>query len=69
MNFMWNEIEDIFEKSKCKVVIYDEDIENGNKECEELCISKGSVLECIITNCNGIFVDNWIRILGQNSKR
>lgn len=30
---------------------------------------KDSVLECVITNCNGICIDNWIRILGQGNKK
>lgn len=66
---MWTKIQTMLNKSDYKLVIFDGDTEIGQAECEELNVPKDSVLECVITNCNGVCIDNWIRILGQGNEK
>lgn len=69
MDVIWNKIKEILVKSKCKMVILEENLGNGSDECEKLKIPKDSVLASVIRNCNGIYIDNWIRILGQGNEK
>lgn len=68
MDIIWNKIKEILVNSKYKVII-SEELEKGYDECEKLNIPKDSVLASVVTNCNGIYIDNWIRILGQGNEK
>lgn len=65
---MWTKIKNMLNKSEYKLDIFDGNVEKGQADCEKLNIPKDLVLECVIKNCNGICIDNWIRILGQESE-
>jgi len=49
-------------------VIIDGDKKQGEKECNKLNIPSESVLYSVVTNSNGIVINNWIRLWGQSSK-
>lgn len=66
---MWRTIKEMLCKSKYDIMILEGTIENGRRECEKLHIPSDSVLANVVMNCNGICIDNWIRILGQGSEK
>lgn len=67
MNDTWNKIEEIICKSKYDIKIFEGKIEQGKKEFMELKLLDDGVLFSVVTNCSGIYIDNWLRILGQGS--
>ena len=69
MDIIWNKTKEILVKSKYKMIILEEGLENGYDECEKLNIPEDSVLASVVKNCNGIYIDNWIRILGQGNEK
>ncbi len=68
MDNIWGKIKEISYKSNHEIIIFEGTLENGQKECKELNIPNDSVLASVVMNCNGIYVDNWIRILGQGNE-
>ncbi len=69
MDNTWNEIKEMLDKSKYEMIIFEGTIENGQRECRKLGIPKDSILASVVINCNGIYIDNWIRILGQGNEK
>lgn len=69
MNTVWSEIKEILCKSKSEIIIFEGSIENGKNECEKLNIPNDSVLASVVVNCNGIYINHWIRILGQGNEK
>jgi len=69
MDSVWGTIKEIICKSKSEIIIFEGSIENGKNECEKLNIPCNSVLASVVINCNGIYIDNWIRILGQGNEK
>ena len=67
MKDIWNEILDIVYKSKINIDIIAGSKELGVEECNNLNIPENSVLYSVVTNSNGIIINNWIRLWGQNS--
>ena len=67
MENTWKEILDIIHKSDKKIDVIDGNEELGMEECFNLNIPKDSVLYSVVTNSNGIIINNWIRLWGQNS--
>ena len=67
MKDIWNEILDIVYKSKINIDIIAGSKELGVEECNNLNIPDNSVLYSVVTNSNGIIINNWIRLWGQNS--
>ena len=67
MKNTWEEIKDIIYKSNKNIDVIDGNKELGTKECIRLNIPSDSVLYSVVTNSNGIIIDNWIRLWGQNS--
>ena len=67
MENIWAEIEGIIKHSNKKIYIFDGNYEKGKKECNELHIPLSSVLGSVVLHSNGIIIDNWIRIFGQDS--
>ena len=67
MKNIWTEIESIIKQSNKKMQIFEGDYKTGEKECNRLHIPLDSVLSSIVLHSNGIIVDNWIRIYGQDS--
>ena len=68
MDNMWKKIQELLCKSKYEITIFEGKKENGQNECKKLNIPDESVLASVVMNCNGIYVDNWIRVLGQGSE-
>lgn len=68
MHSIWNEIKKICHESTYEIIIFEGTLENGQRECEKLNISNDLVLASVVKNCNGISIDNWIRILGQGNQ-
>lgn len=66
MENSWVEIENIMKHSNKKISVFDGDYEKGKKECNELHIPLSSVLGSVVLHSNGIIIDNWIRIFGQD---
>lgn len=69
MDNTWNKIKEILYKSKHEVIIFEGTIENGQRECGKLSIPNDSILASVVINCSGIYIDNWIRILGQGNEK
>ena len=67
MNNIWNKIEGIIKKSNKNVRILEGDPKKGIEECNELHIPLGSILGSVVIHSNGIVIDNWLRIFGQDS--
>lgn len=67
MDNIINKIKELKDNSMCEIIIHAKSLKNGQYECEELNIPKDSVLSSIVMNFNCIYVDNWIRILGQGN--
>lgn len=67
MKNVWQEIVNITNKSDRDIEIINGNDNNGNEDCERLGIPTESVLYSVVYNSNGIVVDNWIRIWGQDS--
>ena len=66
MKNIWKEIVNIKDKSNRNIFILDGN-EGGKKECDILGIPHESVLYSVISNSNGIIIDDWIRIWGQSN--
>ncbi|WP_051604831.1 DUF2625 family protein [Lachnobacterium bovis] len=67
MKNIWKEILEIVYKSNNNIDVIDGNKELGMEECINLNIPKDSVLYSVVTNSNGIIINNWIRLWGQNS--
>ena len=67
MNTIWNEIEGLIKNSNKNVSVFEGDSEKGIGECNELHIPLDSVLSSVVVHSNGIVIDNWLRIFGQDS--
>lgn len=67
MNNIWKEILDIVYKSNKNIDVIAGSKELGAEECNNLKIPDDSVLYSVVTNSNGIIINNWIRLWGQNS--
>ena len=67
MNSIWQEIIKLADKSERNIKVISGNTEVGQEECEKLGISSDSVLYSVVSNSNGIVVDNWIRFFGQTS--
>ena len=67
MDSIWQEIIDIANKANRKIVISKDDIIDRKEECERLRIPLETALYSVVSNSNGIVIDSWIRILGQDS--
>ena len=67
MKNIWQEIIDITIKSKRNIKILGGNNNIGKEECERLDIPSESVLYSVVSNSNGIIVDEWIRIWGQSN--
>ena len=65
MKNIWKEILDIADKSNKIIDVHAGSKELGAKECISLNIPEDSVLYSVVTNSNGIIIDNWIRLWGQ----
>ena len=69
MDNIWSKIREMLCKSKYEMTIFEGTLENGEKECKKLNIPSDTVLASVVMNCNGIYIDNWIRILGQGNEK
>ncbi len=67
MKNIWKEILDIVYKSNKNIEVIAGSKELGVEECINLNIPEDSVLYSVVTNSNGIIINNWIRLWGQNS--
>ena len=67
MKTTWEEILEIVNKSKRSINIINGNKKHGMEECAKLNIPSNSVLYSVVANSNGIVIDNWIRLWGQNS--
>ena len=65
MNNVWQEILNLINKSGRNVIIKDGSYQIGKEECDILKIPIDTVLYTVVCNTNGIIVDNWIYIFGQ----
>lgn len=63
---LWNELEEMFEKSKNNVKVY---IANEKTQdiVEKIGITINSTLGSIIYNSEYILVDNWVRVIGRGN--
>jgi len=68
MDSIWKNIKEMFYQSKHEKVIFEGILEDGQQECKELRHLCDSVLASVVANCSGIYVDNWMRILGQGNE-
>lgn len=69
MDSTWSKIKQMLYESKHEMIIFEGTIDAGQSECEKLSIPKDSVLATVVKNCSGIYIDNWIRILGQGNEK
>lgn len=70
MDSMWNKIKEVLYGSAREVIIFEGSTKSGQSESQKLDIPSNSALASVVINCSGIYIDNWIRILGQeNAKR
>ena len=67
MRNIWQEIINLIDGADVDVVINKGDAAIGDKICRDLNIPSESVLYSVVSNSNGIVVNHWIRILGQDS--
>lgn len=67
MNSIWKEIINIANQANRKIIFLKADIIDRKEECESLGIPSKTVLYSVVSNSNGIIIDNWIRIWGQDS--
>lgn len=67
-NKLWQEIKNMIISSNRLSVLNLSEIKEGEESLEILQITPKSVLGSIVLNTSGIVIDNWIRILGHDSK-
>lgn len=67
MNSIWKEIINIANQANRTIIFLKEDVIDRKEECERLGIPSKTVLYSVVSNSNGIIIDNWIRIWGQDS--
>lgn len=64
---LWDEALSIINRSDKEVYVFGGERNIGIKETENLGLDKESFLGAIILYTSGICIDNWVRIIGQNS--
>ena len=67
MKNIWQEIINLTNNSNRDIEIIIGDITIGQEECEKLNIPSDSVLYSVVSNSNGLIINHWIRIWGQDS--
>lgn len=64
---LWDKALNLINKSNKEVYVFDGEKNVGIKETEILGLDKESFLSAVILYTSGICIDNWVRIIGQNS--
>ena len=67
-NSSWESIQEILSKSNREVLYNSTNMVNTKVILDKLQISGNSFLGAIIQNTSGVLIDNWIRLLGSDSK-
>lgn len=64
----WSDVQNVIDNSNRDIKVLAGDTELGKKECQSMNIPEQSLLGSVVCNTQGILVDNWIRILGQQGR-
>ena len=65
---LWAEVLEMLNTSNKKIQIYNGAENIGAEEIETMGIARNSVLGVIVLYTEGIYIDNWIRVIGQRGK-
>lgn len=64
---LWNEIYDLISASSKEICVFEGTDSVGYAELDKMNLLRQSTLGAIVTFSSGISIDNWIRIMGQES--
>lgn len=65
---LWTEVLEMLNTSNKKIQIYNGAENIGAEEIETMGIARNSVLGVVVLYTEGIYIDNWIRVIGQRGK-
>jgi hypothetical protein len=65
---LWEEVLEMLNTSNKKIQIYNGAENIGTVEIETMEIARNSVLGVVVLYTEGIYIDNWIRVIGQRGK-